>query len=69
LKQRLAKQKKQARIVSLELRTMSMGKNVFEDLGFSREEAAALKLKADLHSKIVKRAARYSQAQLQQILD
>jgi len=46
-----------------------MGKNVFEDLGFSREEAAALRLKADLHSRIVKYAARYSQAQLQQILD
>jgi hypothetical protein len=25
-----------------------MGKNVFEDLGFSPEEAAALKLKSDL---------------------
>ena len=46
-----------------------MAKNVFEDLGFSREEAAALKLKANLHSKIVKCAARYSQAQLQSILD
>ena len=47
---------------------MSMAKS-FEDLGFSREEAAALKLKADLHSRIVKCAARYSQGQLQQILD
>jgi predicted XRE-type DNA-binding protein len=46
-----------------------MAKNVFEDLGFSPEEAAALKLKTDLHSKIVKRAARYSQKQLQTILD
>jgi len=46
-----------------------MGKNLFEDLGFSPEEAAALKLKADLHSKIVKSAARYSQKQLQTILD
>jgi predicted XRE-type DNA-binding protein len=46
-----------------------MAKNVFEDLGFSPEEAAALKLKADLHSQAVKRAARYSQKQLQSILD
>ena len=46
-----------------------MAKNVFEDLGFSPEEAAALKLKADLHSKVVKSAARYSQKQLQTILD
>ena len=46
-----------------------MGKNVFEDLGFSPEKAAALKLKADLHSKVVKSAARYSQKQLQTILD
>jgi predicted XRE-type DNA-binding protein len=46
-----------------------MTKNVFEDLGFSPEEAAALKLKADLHTKIVKSAARYSQKQLQTLLD
>jgi len=46
-----------------------MAKNVFEDLGFSPEEAAALKLKTDLHSQVVKRAARYSQKQLQSILD
>src|SRR5258707_13749537 len=46
-----------------------MGKNVFENLGFSPEEAAALKLKTDLHSDVVKRAARYSQKQLQTILD
>ena len=46
-----------------------MGKNLFEDLGFSPEEAAALKLKAELHSKVVKSAARYSQKQLQTILD
>jgi predicted XRE-type DNA-binding protein len=42
-----------------------MARNVFEDLGFSPEEAAALKLKADLHTKIVKRAGRYSQQELQ----
>ena len=46
-----------------------MEKNLFEDLGFSPEEAAALKLKADLHTKVVKRAASYSQKQLQAILD
>jgi len=46
-----------------------MGKNLFEDLGFSPEEAAALKLKADLHSKVVKSAVHYSQKQLQTILD
>ena len=46
-----------------------MTKNVFDDLGFSPEEAAALKLKTDLHTKVVKAAARYSQRQLQTILD
>ena len=46
-----------------------MGKNLFEDLGFSPEEAAALKLKTDLHTKVVKSAARYSQKQLQTILN
>lgn len=46
-----------------------MGKNLFEDLGFSPEEAAALKLKTDLHTKIVKCASRYSQKQLQTLLD
>ena len=46
-----------------------MTSKLFEDLGFSPEEAAALKLKADLHTKIVKRASRYSQKQLQTILD
>jgi predicted XRE-type DNA-binding protein len=46
-----------------------MPRNVFEDLGFSPEEAAALKLKTDLHTKIVKRAGHYSQGELQTILD
>lgn len=46
-----------------------MAKNLLEDLGFPPEEAAALKLKTDLHTKIVKCAARYSQGQLQAILD
>jgi predicted XRE-type DNA-binding protein len=46
-----------------------MGKNVFEDLGFSPEKAVALQMKADLHSKIVKCADRYSRTQLQKLLD
>jgi predicted XRE-type DNA-binding protein len=45
-----------------------MTRNLFEELGFSPEKAAALKLKADLHSKIVKVASRYSQRELQNIL-
>jgi predicted XRE-type DNA-binding protein len=43
-------------------------RNVFDDLGFSREEAAALAMKSELHSKIIRYAKRYSQAQLQQML-
>jgi predicted XRE-type DNA-binding protein len=43
-------------------------KNVFDDLGFSPEEAAHLTVKAELHSKIVRCAKHYSQAQLQQML-
>jgi hypothetical protein len=35
-----------------------MVKNVFEDLGFAPDEAAALKLKADLHSKTRKARSR-----------
>jgi len=38
-----------------------MAKNIFQDLGFSPEEAAVLKLKDRLHTKVVKAAARYSQ--------
>ena len=45
-----------------------MGKNVFEDLGFSPEESAALKLKTDLHTKIMKCADRYTQHELQTLL-
>lgn len=52
----------------MELRIMSMGRNVFEDLGFPPEEAVALKLKTDLHTKIVKCAGRYSQQELQKLL-
>jgi predicted XRE-type DNA-binding protein len=43
-------------------------RNVFDDLGFSPEEAAALTMKANLHSKIVECAKSYSQLQLQTIL-
>lgn len=42
--------------------------NVFDDLGFSPDESAALSLKSKLHSQIVLCAKRYSQPQLQQIL-
>jgi predicted XRE-type DNA-binding protein len=45
-----------------------MTQNVFEDLGFSPAEAAALKLKTDLHTQIVKAASRYSQHELERIL-
>jgi predicted XRE-type DNA-binding protein len=45
-----------------------MARNVFEEIGFSAEKAAALKLKADLHTKVVKAASRYSQRELQNIL-
>jgi predicted XRE-type DNA-binding protein len=42
-------------------------KNVFDDLGFSPEEAAALHMKSILHSKIVACAKNYSQSQLQKL--
>ena len=42
-----------------------MTRSVFEDIGFSPQEAAALKLKADLNTKIVKAAAGYTQQELQ----
>jgi len=45
-----------------------MSRNVFEDIGFSPQKAAALRLKADLHTKIVKAASRYSQRELEEIL-
>ncbi len=45
-----------------------MARNLFEDLGFSPEKAAALKLKADLHTRVVKVASRHSQRELQNIL-
>lgn len=42
--------------------------NVLDDLGFSPEQATALKFKADLYQAILKSARRYSQKQLQVIL-
>lgn len=42
--------------------------NVFDDLGFSPEEAAALKFKAELYQAILRYARRYSQKELQAIL-
>jgi predicted XRE-type DNA-binding protein len=45
-----------------------MSQKLFEDLGFSPEKAAALKLKADLQTRIVKAASRYSQRELEKIL-
>lgn len=42
--------------------------DVFDDLGFSPKKAASLKLKVDLHEKIMSRAKRYSQAQLAVLL-
>jgi len=45
--------------------------NVFEQVGFSREEAASLKIKSELHSQIIKAIKRrgYTQADLQKRLD
>ena len=45
-----------------------MPRNVFEDLGFSPQEAANLKIKTDLHTKIVRQAGHYTQQQLQKVL-
>jgi predicted XRE-type DNA-binding protein len=47
-----------------------MKSNVFEQIGFSREEAAALKMKSELHSQIVKaiKGKGYTQADLQKRL-
>jgi predicted XRE-type DNA-binding protein len=42
--------------------------NVLDDLGFSPEQAAVLKFKADLYQAILKHARKYSQKQLQTIL-
>lgn len=48
---------------------MHRQRSVFDDLGFSPREAAALRLKASLHSRIVRYAKNYSQSQLQRILE
>ena len=42
--------------------------NVLDDLGFSPEDATALKFKAELYQAILKYAKKYSQKQLQVIL-
>ena len=42
--------------------------NVLDDLGFSPEQATALKFKADLYQAILKYARQYSQKELQAIL-
>src|SRR5712692_1716585 len=42
--------------------------NVLDDLGFSREQATALKFKAELYQAILKCAKKYSQKELQVIL-
>lgn len=42
--------------------------NVLDDLGFSPEQATALKLKAELYQAILKCAKKYSQKELQIIL-
>jgi predicted XRE-type DNA-binding protein len=44
-------------------------RNVFDDLGFSQAEADILTIKVELHSKIVRRAKRYKQSQLQKLLN
>jgi len=48
-----------------------MKSNVFEQIGFSREEAAALKMKSELHSQIIKAIKKrgYTQADLQKRWD
>ncbi len=45
-----------------------MTQKLFEDIGFSPAEAKALKMKTDLHTEIVKAASRYSQHELESIL-
>src|ERR1700752_1798211 len=42
--------------------------NVLDDLGFSPEQATALKFKAELYQAILKVAEKYSQKELQSIL-
>ena len=47
---------------------MRRQRNVFDQIGFSPEESAALTMKSELYSKIMRRAEHYSQKQLQEIL-
>jgi predicted XRE-type DNA-binding protein len=47
---------------------MRRERNVFDDIGFSPGEAAALKMKSLLLSRILRQAKRYSQQQLQFLL-
>lgn len=47
---------------------MRRKRNVFDDLGFSPDEAAAATMKSELHSKILRYAQNCSQARLQEIL-
>jgi predicted XRE-type DNA-binding protein len=47
---------------------MPRKRNVFDDLGFSSGEAAALAMKTALYSQIVRCARKYSQSQLTHIL-
>lgn len=44
-------------------------RSVFNALGFSPREAAALRMKAELHSKILRYAKNRSQSELAQMLD
>ena len=48
--------------------THVMHGNVLDDLGFSPEEATALKFKAELYQAVLKVARKYSQKELQVIL-
>lgn len=48
---------------------MHRDRNVFDDLGFSREESAELSAKARLCSQIVRFAKRYPQAELAKLLN
>ena len=42
--------------------------SVLDDLGFSPEQAAVLKMKAEMHSALLRRAKKYTQKELQEIL-
>ena len=42
--------------------------SVLDDLGFSPEKAAVLKMKAEMHSALLRKAKKYTQKELQEIL-